>query len=114
MPSPRSIGAIHEDQAARFLLGNGYTILTRRYRCRGGELDIVALEGETIVFVEVKARSGRFPPEQAVTSKKRDRVLLASRHYLEQYDGPEREVRYDLVAIDSAGTRLFKGAFEPE
>lgn len=74
----------------------------------------MALEGETIVFVEVKARTGRFPPEQAVTAHKRERVLRASRNYLDQYDGPEREVRYDLVAIDSSGIRHFRAAFEPE
>lgn len=77
-------------------------------------MDIVALEGETIVFVEVKARSGRFPAEQAITSQKRDRVIRASKHYLDAYDGPEREVRYDVVAIDSNGIRHFRAAFEPE
>lgn len=114
MSSPRSIGSSNEDLAARFLLSLGFTILTRRYRCRGGELDIVALEGETLVFVEVKARSGGFPAEQAVTSLKRERVLRASRYYLEEYEGPDREVRYDIVAIDAGGIRHFRAAFEPE
>lgn len=115
MPHARGVGREAEDLAAEHLLGLGFTLLTRRFACRGGELDLVALDGETLVFVEVRARKGgRFPPEHSVSAAKRDRILRASRRYLAEYEGPDRPVRYDLVAIDAAGIRHHRQAFEPE
>ncbi len=56
----RQTGAAYEEQAARFLLEQGYQILERNYRCRQGEIDVIARDGSYLVFVEVKYRSSRF------------------------------------------------------
>lgn len=115
MPDRRRLGRQFEDRAADFLLNLGYTLLTRRFSCPGGEIDLVALDGEELVFVEVKGRdSGAFPAEHAVTAAKRDRMFRAVRRYLAEYSGPERTVRYDLIAIDPSGIRHHRSAFEPE
>ena len=67
MPDKRALGREAEDRAARYLLEQGYTLVTRRFSSKGGEIDLVALDGETMVFVEVKARSGKFgTPEEAI------------------------------------------------
>lgn len=90
-------------------------MLTRRYKAGGGEIDIVALDGETLVFVEVKARrSPTFKAEESLTPLKKSRIIAAARRFLEDYDGPNRPVRFDLVAIDARGVSHFPDAFEPE
>lgn len=115
MPNARSIGKEFEDQAAVLLLSKGYTIIKRRYSCRGGEIDIVALDGEVLVFVEVKGRnSSSFAPEGSVNDKKRERIFRAARRYLAEFESSDRQVRFDLVAIDPNGLRHHADAFRPE
>ena len=112
MPNLRRVGADAEDRAAEYLLAKGYTIVTRRWTARGGELDIVALDGDALVFVEVKARSGRWTaPEEAVTEVKIRRFLTAVEAYCIQTDQTARPVRYDVVAIDDKGIRHYEDAF---
>src|SRR5579863_5303502 len=79
-----ALGKIGEDLACRELERRGYAILARRYRGRVGELDIIALEGQTVVFVEVKAREGRKFGDavDAVTSRKRRRMTRVALEYL--------------------------------
>ena len=74
-------GEAGESLACRHLEGKGYVILKRNYRCRSGEVDIVARHGEATVFVEVKARSGRSHGQgyEAVTFGKRRRLIRAAR-----------------------------------
>src|SRR5258706_2057616 len=76
-------GKAGEDLACRELERRGYAILARRYRRRGGELDIIARDGETTVFVEVKARDGRDFGEaaEAVTFAKRRRIVAVATDY---------------------------------
>jgi putative endonuclease len=114
MPHPRRLGTEAEDAAARFLADQGFTIVTRRFKARAGEIDVVALDRETLVFVEVRYRSRKGDlPEGTLSERKRARLLAAARAYLAIYAGPERAVRYDLVAIDPLGIRLHKAAFSP-
>jgi putative endonuclease len=112
MPNLRRVGADAEDRAAEHLIEKGYTIVTRRWTTRGGELDLVALDGDVLVFIEVKARSGRWTtPEEAVTSVKIQRFLTAVQSYCNQTDQIQRPVRYDVVAIDDKGIRHYEDAF---
>ena len=68
MPVPRRLGSDAEDAAASYLLDLGYTLITRRAKTARGELDIVCLDGECLVFVEVKSRSGNWEtPEEGGT-----------------------------------------------
>jgi putative endonuclease len=112
MPGPRRVGTRAEDLAADYLLGKGYTIVTRRWHARGGELDLVALDGDVLVFVEVKARSGRWStPEEAISEVKIERFLEAVRQYSAETGQTEREARYDVIAIDPSGIRHYRDAF---
>ncbi|HVT11445.1 MAG TPA: YraN family protein [Fimbriimonadaceae bacterium] len=108
----RRIGAEAEDRAADYLVDRGYTIVTRRWSTRGGELDLVALDGDVLVFIEVKARSGRrLLPEEAITDQKIQRFLAAVQAYCVETDQLDRPVRYDVVAIDREGVRHYRDAF---
>ena len=94
-------GAAAETLAAAFLARRGLAILARNYRCRGGEIDLVAREGATIVFVEVRYRSSRaFGGAGArVDARKQARILLAARHYL--VGRGDVACRCDVVALDA-------------
>ncbi len=94
-----SIGKTGEDLACRELRRRGYEILTRRYRTRLGEIDIVAREGRTIVFVEVKTRtSASFgAPSEAVTALKQRRVWLMASDYLHRQGWNDRACRFDVI-----------------
>lgn len=106
VPNLVQIGRAAEDQAAQYLLEQGYTIVTRRYKARRGEIDLVALDGETVVFVEVKhRRAPGYTPEESIGPKKIQALERAMREYLAEMDLGQREVRLDLVAIDSSGLR---------
>lgn len=98
----RALGAWGEDVAVTHLEGAGYTVLARNWRCREGELDIVALGDGAVVFVEVKARSSvdfGFPAE-AVSAVKARRIRgLAARWLLECRPPGSHDLRFDIVSI---------------
>ena len=112
MPNLRRVGAAAEDRAADFLIEKGYTLVTRRWSARGGEVDLVALDGDVLVFVEVKARSGRWTtPEEAIDDVKVQRFLSAVEAYCTATEQTNRAVRYDVIAIDDKGLRHYEDAF---
>lgn len=110
MPDRRALGAAHEDRAARFLLDLGYTIVTRRFRVKSGEIDIVALDGDTLVFVEVKYRATS-SPEEAVGYTKVQRFNEAIEEYLSRTKSRHIATRNDLIAVTPTAIRHHKGAF---
>lgn len=114
MPHPRHIGKQAEDQAADYLLALGYTVITRRFKSRHGEIDLVAIdpEGTTLVFVEVKARRTLHQtPEQAVDWTKRQHFNQAVEDYFQKTGQPEFPARYDVIALDPTGLRHHQDAF---
>lgn len=102
--SRRSLGAEVEDRVASYLLDAGLTVITRRRYAKGGELDLVCMDGDLLVFVEVKSRSG-LPAEEAFTERKAGRVRAAARAYLADMGLPDRPYRIDLVAVDGEAIR---------
>ena len=105
---PRRLGDAGERYAARLLEAAGHTVLARQWRCPEGELDLVTLDGDELVFVEVRTRRGdRFgTPEESVDPRKAARLLRLGDHYLAAHPEHERRIwRVDLVAIvlDAAG-----------
>jgi putative endonuclease len=96
------LGKSGEDLAADELERRGYAILARRYRTRYGEIDIVAQEGETFVFVEVKARSNdEFgTAAEALTPWKQRRLTVMATDYIVRHELADRPCRFDVVAID--------------
>lgn len=112
MPNFRRIGHIAEDLAAEALIRNGLTVVTRRFTTNGGEIDIVALDGETLVFVEVKCRNAPgLAPEETVNAKKLQRIRRAANVYLEQVGGRDRDIRFDMVAVCNGDVRHIPDAF---
>ncbi|MFF4221309.1 YraN family protein [Streptomyces abikoensis] len=96
------LGRYGEDLAARRLTEAGMTVLDRNWRCRAGELDIVALDGDVLVVCEVKARrAGRFEhPMAAVTATKAGRLRELAERWLAGHGGaPPGGVRIDLVGV---------------
>jgi putative endonuclease len=89
-------------------------ILERGYRSAFGEIDLVAQDGATIVFVEVKARSrgGFSPAEEAVGPRKQGRLVRTACHYLQARRLSGVPVRFDVVAIQAGSLRHLRGAFE--
>jgi putative endonuclease len=101
-PAPRvdALGQRGENVAARFLRDQGYKIIIRNFRCVVGEVDIIARDGQTLVFVEVKTRSYDDPtPEDQVNVVKRHQLTKAAHYYLARYGTPQPPARFDVVAI---------------
>lgn len=93
-------GAQYEEVALRFLLAQGLTVVTRNYRCRFGELDLVMQEGGTLVIVEVRYRkNNRYGSAlESVTKAKQTRIITATKHYMVQHKTAQ-PIRFDVVAI---------------
>lgn len=91
-----------ESIAARYLEHRGLTVLTRNYRCRGGEVDLVCRDGRTLVFVEVRLRrSASYGGAGAsVTPTKQRRVILAAEHYLAMRADADTACRFDCMLLD--------------
>jgi putative endonuclease len=115
----RARGLAAEERACRHLAENGFTVVARNYRPAGAEIDIVARQGDLIVFAEVRFREADAygGPEETIDLRKRRRVVAAARRYLSGIP-PEswREARFDVIAIggsgDGAALRHYPGAFD--
>lgn len=110
----RLIGAKYENLAVAKLTDEGYTILERNFSCKLGEIDIIALNKEALVFVEVKYRtnfSSGFP-EEAVNYRKQRKISLCADYYCMIkgiYDN--ENIRFDVIAVDDGSIRHYKNAF---
>jgi len=96
-----TLGARGENIAAAFLKGQKYAIIERNYRCKAGEVDIVAREGKTLVFVEVKTRSNTAfgPPQASVTPFKQRQLSKAALTWLAKKKLHDTSARFDVIAI---------------
>ncbi len=101
-----------EEYACAHLAEQGMDIVERNWRCRAGELDIIARDGSTLVFVEVRSRSGNThgSPEESLTGLKLRRLWRAAHLYLGTPD-PSFPVRFDVVAVGPEGIRHIRDAF---
>jgi putative endonuclease len=95
------LGPRGEDLAARHLKRAGYRIVERNVRAGRHEIDIVARQGDTVVFVEVRTRASAapVPPEDTINPEKRRRLVSAARHYMTRHPEPETYYRFDIIAI---------------
>ena len=101
------LGKWGEGVASRFLQEKGYVLLAANYPCRWGEVDIVAQEGEELVFVEVRTRRGvEFgTPEESVTAAKARKLIATAQEFLQEHDQVNAGWRIDLIAIRLDGDR---------
>ena len=97
----RRLGRRGEDIAVGHLQRRGYVTVTRNWRCPAGEIDIVAREGETLAFVEVRTRRGeRFgTPEESITPDKQAKLVTLAETYLQEQDLADVAWRIDVVGI---------------
>ena len=103
----RQLGAVAEQRAAEYLQRQGYRVVDRNWTCRGGEIDLVCLDGDgTLVFVEVRARADarHGTPLETVVDRKRQRLIRAAAIYVHIKQQSERACRFDVIAIVGAGS----------
>ncbi|HVN87042.1 MAG TPA: YraN family protein [Candidatus Binatia bacterium] len=119
MPDERQVlGAEGERMAEKLLRKRRYKILQRNYRCRSGEIDLIALDGTTIVFIEVKTRrrEGFGSPLDAVDRRKQGQIVRAAKQFLAEQRLLDRDARFDVVGVwweDGRVTcELVQNAFE--
>lgn len=116
-----SLGLYGERLAARYLLKQGYYLTAQRFLDRLGEIDLIAVDQDTIVFVEVKTRSRlkNGTPAESVDIKKQARIVRAAKRYLIQNHVTNCPTRFDIIAIicskpgTNAEIKHYKHAFEP-
>jgi putative endonuclease len=111
------LGREGEDQAANYLIRQGYRILERNYRTASGEIDLIALDKDAVVFVEVKTRTSDAygAPELAVTPQKQRRMIKTALGYIKYKKLYQVPCRFDVVAISTAAeqeVQLIRNAFE--
>ncbi len=97
----QNLGRKGETLASNFLKKSGYTILSRNYRCRSGEIDIIAMEGDYLVFIEVKTRRGTSHghPLEAITARKQRQISKVAQCYLAENDLFDTKARFDVVSV---------------
>lgn len=110
-----------EEIAVSYLEDHGYQILERNFRCRSGEIDIIACEGDVLCFVEVRStRSNAFgDPLETIDAAKRRRIIRTAQYFISgaarRYEALPDEIRFDVVGITlepELKIRLVRGAFE--
>jgi putative endonuclease len=117
----KRLGERGEDAAVAFLERAGATIVERNWRCQNGEIDIVALDGDTLVLCEVKTRrtASKGTPEEAVTPAKQRRYSKLASAYVQAANIEPVEIRFDVITLlvvaeDRALLRHYRAAFVPE
>ena len=114
----RHTGESGESIAVRFLKKKGYEIIEQNYRCKLGEIDIIARDGRVLAFVEVKARrTGDFGgPKWAVTPRKQRKISMVALKYLKETEQMGKKARFDVVAIrllpGDPDVEIIKNAFD--
>ncbi len=113
MKSTVETGNAAESAAVSLLVRKGYTIVERNFRCKAGELDVVARDGDVLVFVEVRSRAdaehGR--AEETVGAKKQRQVARIAMHYIGLRDPVFQKSRFDVVAITGDEMVLIQDAW---
>ena len=108
------LGKFAENRAEKMLADAGLSILCRNYRCRQGEIDLIAQDGDTLVFVEVRSRGRQDygSAAESISSTKQRRIIATARHYLATL--PRMPAcRFDTVTMDAGGEPVWtKAAFE--
>ena len=114
----QKFGQEGEALAARHLKKNGYRIIEKNYRTKLGEIDIIAKDKDTLVFVEVKSRRSRQfgNPKAAVTPRKQRKISMVALHYLKSTHRTNVSARFDVAAVtithDKPQIEIIKNAFD--
>lgn len=119
MAKNKILGAFGESLACEFLTRDGYRVLDRNFSCRAGELDIIAVQDETVVFIEVKTRSsGKYGlPSDAVNRAKQQKIVKTALYYMQKNKLLDYMCRFDVIEItfdeeNNHKINLIKDAFQ--
>lgn len=106
MTTKRSFGSDSEQLAAHYLQNKGYQILGMNWRCKIGELDIIAKDGDQIVFIEVRSRHTNSTEAafESIIPRKQSKLIKLAYHYLEAHDLSDADWRIDVIAIAVPGS----------
>lgn len=109
----RKIGSTFEKQAGEYLKSKGYSVIEYNFRCKAGEIDIIAADGETLVFCEVKYRSDnrKGTPFDAVTINKQKRICRTALYYMAKHQLSDVSCRFDVVGITGDKIEVIQNAF---
>lgn len=109
----RQVGSYYEDLAKNYLIDKGYKILEMNFRCRTGEIDIIAQDGAYTVFVEIKYRSSNRCglPRESVTYYKRHKIISVAKYYLMCKKQREMPCRFDVIEIYKKQINHIQNAF---
>jgi len=96
-------GRLAEDLAANYLVRHGVTILTRNFSCRGGEIDLIGAENNTLIFVEVRLRRNKYfgGAAASITPAKQKRIINAAQYYLMKHAKSNSRCRFDCILLNS-------------
>lgn len=110
----RRVGTSYEKIAGTYLEKQGYQVLEYNFRCRCGEIDIIARDGEYLVFCEVKYRSDDRAghPAEAVNGKKQRTISQCALYYMTVHGVCDAPCRFDVISIENDEITLYKNAFE--
>lgn len=110
----RQKGYKYEEKAAVYLQEKGYIIVEQNFYTFFGEIDLIARDNETIVFVEVKYRKSikNGYPQEAVTYQKKQRIIKSAQYYLYRHNALEKPCRFDVIAIAGEEFLHIENAFE--
>lgn len=114
------LGAFGEDMACNYLEAHGYKVLERNFSCKAGELDIIAFDGDSIAFIEVKCRTSTSygNPSEAVSYYKQNRIVKAALFFMTKHKIFDYMCRFDVIEVLTDSTKegtninLIKNAFE--
>jgi putative endonuclease len=116
MRGARELGVLGEEIAVKFLKSSGFKVLEQNYRTVFGEIDIIARDGEYLVFVEVKLRSSRQygSPGEAINFYKQQRIIKSALSYIKKNNIRSQSVRFDVLEVNPGvnGVELIKAAFD--
>ncbi|WP_457639688.1 YraN family protein [Persephonella sp.] len=109
-------GRLFEDKAVEYLRKKGYRILDRNFKTKYGEIDIIAVDGSTLVFIEVRYRknSSFGTPEETLDYRKIRKIVNTANRYISIKNMENFDIRFDVIAVDKNGLRHIINAFEGE
>lgn len=115
MKNKRALGAEYEQKAAQYLETLGYQIIAKNFRCRLGEIDLIARDMEYLVFIEVKFRAGSQAgtPQEAVDWRKQRTICKVASYYcLRHKISPQQPCRFDVAAFAGGEWTIIRNAFD--
>jgi putative endonuclease len=114
MSSTQATGAAGEEAAAHYLTERGLRLIERNFRVRGGEIDLICRDGQTVVFVEVRLRrrSDYGGAAASITATKQAKIIMAARHWLVRHG--ESPCRFDCVLLDGDNIEWLRDAFSAD